>query len=147
MVTQSSSSGFIWRISWTEESGEYFPSFILPFSLNIRYSNVRKHTYLQLSYPRNDLTPRVLLLLLLLLLSHFSRVQLCATPQTAAHQAPRPIIMTLQLLLSLLNFHYCWNIQENFTFSPMNVLLTLRINRFLSQMYHIVILLMQNKFQ
>ena len=27
-------------------------------------------------------------MLLLLLLSHFSRVQLCATPQTAAHQAP-----------------------------------------------------------
>ena len=27
-------------------------------------------------------------LLYLLLLSHFSRVQLCATPQTAAHQAP-----------------------------------------------------------
>ena len=30
------------------------------------------------------------LLNLLLLLSHFSRVRLCATPQTAAHQAPRP---------------------------------------------------------
>ena len=29
-------------------------------------------------------------LLLLLLLSRFSRVQLCVTPQTAAHQAPRP---------------------------------------------------------
>ena len=29
-------------------------------------------------------------LLLLLLLSCFSRVQLCATPQTAAHQASRP---------------------------------------------------------
>ena len=28
------------------------------------------------------------LLLLLLLLSHFSRVRLCVTPQTAAHQAP-----------------------------------------------------------
>ena len=28
--------------------------------------------------------------MLLLLLSHFSRVRLCATPQTAAHQAPRP---------------------------------------------------------
>ena len=27
-------------------------------------------------------------LLLLLLLSHFSRVRLCAIPQTAAHQAP-----------------------------------------------------------
>ena len=26
--------------------------------------------------------------LLLLLLSHFSRVQLCVTPETAAHQAP-----------------------------------------------------------
>ena len=31
---------------------------------------------------------RQLLLLLLLLLSRFSRVRLCATPQTAAHQAP-----------------------------------------------------------
>ena len=31
-----------------------------------------------------------MLLLLLLLLSHFSRARLCATPQTAAHQAPRP---------------------------------------------------------
>ena len=28
---------------------------------------------------------------LLLLLSHFSRVQLCATPSTAAHQAPPPL--------------------------------------------------------
>ena len=28
--------------------------------------------------------------LLLLLLSHFSRVRLCATPETAAHQVPRP---------------------------------------------------------
>jgi len=31
---------------------------------------------------------RLFLLLLLLLLSHFSRVRLCATPETAAHQAP-----------------------------------------------------------
>ena len=31
------------------------------------------------------------LLLLLLLLSRFSRVRLCATPQTAAHQAPRSL--------------------------------------------------------
>ena len=29
-----------------------------------------------------------MLLLLLLLLSHFSRVRLCATPEMAAHQAP-----------------------------------------------------------
>ena len=32
--------------------------------------------------------PSSLALLLLLLLSRFSRVQLCATPETAAHQAP-----------------------------------------------------------
>ena len=32
-----------------------------------------------------------LYLLLLLLLSHFSRVQLCATPQMAAYQAPPPM--------------------------------------------------------
>ena len=30
----------------------------------------------------------ILVSMMLLLLSHFSRVQLCATPQTAAHQAP-----------------------------------------------------------
>ena len=33
----------------------------------------------------------MLLLLLLLLLSRFSRVRLCATPQTAAHQAPQSL--------------------------------------------------------
>ena len=33
----------------------------------------------------------VALLLLLLLLSHFSRVRLCATPETAAHQAPQSL--------------------------------------------------------
>ena len=32
--------------------------------------------------------PHCYILLLLLLLSHFSRVRLCATPWTAAHQAP-----------------------------------------------------------
>ena len=32
--------------------------------------------------------PELLSHLLLLLLSHFSRVRLCVTPQTAAHQAP-----------------------------------------------------------
>ena len=35
--------------------------------------------------------PDFILLLLLLLLSCFSRVQLCVTPQMAAHQAPPPL--------------------------------------------------------
>ena len=34
------------------------------------------------------ITLETFMLLLLLLLSHFSRVRLCATPETAAHQAP-----------------------------------------------------------
>ena len=41
-----------------------------------------------ISVPFEDSSPQTSLPLLLLLLSHFSRVQLCATPETAAHQAP-----------------------------------------------------------
>ena len=37
-------------------------------------------------------------MLLLLLLSRFSRVRLCATPQTAAHQAPVPGILQARAL-------------------------------------------------
>ena len=36
----------------------------------------------------NNYVPRTVLTLLLLLLSHFSRVRLCATPETASYQAP-----------------------------------------------------------
>ena len=45
-------------------------------------------------WKKSDMTERlmhthmVVLFLLLLLLSRFSRVGLCATPETAAHQAP-----------------------------------------------------------
>ena len=41
---------------------------------------------------------RRMLLLLLLLLSHVSRVQLCVTPQMAAHQAPVPEILQARTL-------------------------------------------------
>ena len=37
-------------------------------------------------------------LLLLLLLSRFSRVQLCATPEMAAHQAKLQTVINLQFL-------------------------------------------------
>ena len=37
---------------------------------------------------REGMLQSMRLLLLLLLLSHFSHVRLCATPKTAAHQAP-----------------------------------------------------------
>ena len=43
------------------------------------------YTFLKLNLEENCCIPRMLLLLLL---CRFSRVQLCATPQTAAHQAP-----------------------------------------------------------
>ena len=36
-------------------------------------------------------------MLLLLLLSHFSRVRLCETPQTAAHRAPPSLGFSLEL--------------------------------------------------
>ena len=45
-----------------------------------------KHSHGQCRPPYSNV--KQTLLLLLLLLSHFSRVRLCATPQTAGHQAP-----------------------------------------------------------
>ena len=49
---------------------------------NLGLSHCRQILYL-LSYQESHNET-----LLLLLLSHFSRVRLCATPETAAHQAP-----------------------------------------------------------
>ena len=56
------------------------------------------------------------LLLLLLLLSRFSRVRLCATPQTAAHQAPLSLGFSRQehwtgfkFHLLHLNYIYTWS--------------------------------------
>ena len=50
---------------------------------------VRKKEWSQTTWAWNLALPLTdLLLLLLLLLSHISRVRLCATPQMAAHQAP-----------------------------------------------------------
>ena len=43
-------------------------------------------------------------MLLLLLLSHFSRVRLCATPQMAAHQAPPSMGFSRQQYWSELPF-------------------------------------------
>ena len=42
-----------------------------------------------------------LLLLLLLLLSRFSHVRLCATPETAAHQAPPSLGLSIDSLFDL----------------------------------------------
>ena len=50
-----------------------------------RYCRARQPQSYQI-IPSNEHT-----LLLLLLLSHFSRVWLCATPETAAHQAPQSL--------------------------------------------------------
>ena len=49
------------------------------------------------SFPLNTL-------LLLLLLSHFSRVRLCATPEMAAHQAPPSLGFSRQEQWSWLPF-------------------------------------------
>ena len=46
------------------------------------------HSYFRIFGKHREIWRLFITLLLLLLLSHFSRVRLCATPQTAAHQAP-----------------------------------------------------------
>ena len=62
------SSILAWRIPWTEEPGGLL--------------SMGSHSQATPQTQRQNAQ------LLLLLLSHFSRVQLCATPQTAAHQVP-----------------------------------------------------------
>ena len=72
---------------------------------------------------------RLFPLLLLLLLSRFSRVRLCATPQTAAHQAPPSLGFSRQeywsglplpSLLFPLVFQKCWcGISANIPLSPL----------------------------
>ena len=53
------------------------------------YSPIKKKGIMPAAATRMDLETVILSeVSLLLLLSRFSRVQLCATPQTAAHQAP-----------------------------------------------------------
>ena len=68
------SSILVWRISWTEEPGGLqsmkFPG---------QSTEVVSLSFLQGMFPTQGLNPG-LPLLLLLLLSRFSHVQLCATP-------------------------------------------------------------------
>ena len=58
------------------------------------------------------------LLLLLLLLNRFSRVQLCATPQTAAHQAPPSLGFSRQEHWSGLPFPSPMHESEKWKLSP-----------------------------
>ena len=55
-------------------------------------------------YSKLDKSQTELLLLLLLLLSHFSHVRLCVTPQMAAHQAPQSLGFSRQEYWSGLSF-------------------------------------------
>ena len=61
--------------------------------------------------------PTRCLLLLLLLLSRFSRVRLCATPQTAAHQAPLSLGFSMQEHWSGLPFPFPMHESENWKWS------------------------------
>ena len=53
-----------------------------------------------------DISPQTFRMLLLLLRSHFSRVRLCVTPQTAAHQAPQSLGFSRQEYWSGLPFPF-----------------------------------------
>ena len=74
------SSNLAWRILWTEEPGG-----LLPIGL---HRTVHNWSDLAAAAVWRTLS---ITLLLLPLLSLFSRVQLCATPWTAAYQAPPPM--------------------------------------------------------
>ena len=58
--------------------------------------NTRRQSWIHCSQIWDGRTS--LLLLLLLLLRRFSRVRLCATPETAAHQAPVPGVLQARTL-------------------------------------------------
>ena len=92
MATHSSS--LAWKIPWTEEPGR-----LQSMGLQKVGHDLVVNTLTQWSQATNNFRnaqlmtvqkrlERSILLLLLLLLSHFSRVRLCVTPQMEAHQAP-----------------------------------------------------------
>ena len=71
--------------TWPQEWSSYLHfsrAQLLPLALSLECLGENKAPNLL------HLTSTVCLVLLLLLLSRFSRVQLCATPETAVHQAP-----------------------------------------------------------
>ena len=96
-----------WRIQWTEDPGrlQYMGLQSRTQMSNLTFTSL-KHTYTgtALIKPKNEFTAdgdcsheikrrlllgrKVMTNLLLLLLSRFSRVQLCATPETEPYQAP-----------------------------------------------------------
>ena len=75
------------KVKSESEDAQSFPTLSDPMDFSLPGSSV--HGIFQARVPESGaIAFSVLLSLLLLLLSHFSRVRLCATPQTAAHQAP-----------------------------------------------------------
>ena len=75
------------RVDWSPVLGWLESTLGLPNTvLYCQWIIIKKSSSLWNAYCNHMLT--YLILLLLLLLSHFSRVQLLATPWTAAHQAP-----------------------------------------------------------
>ena len=86
------SMGFFRQEYWSElpspSPGDLPDPGIQPASLALQVDSLPLSHQGSLEISRKLSEVKVAPLLLLLLLSHFSRVQLCATPETAAHQAP-----------------------------------------------------------
>ena len=77
-----------------------------------------------------------MLLLLLLLLSHFSRVQLCVTPETAAHQAPPSLGFSRQEHWSGLPFPS--PMHESIVSAKMKTSVSAKCYQFASQLRYLV---------
>ena len=84
-LLKTSSLVFLQAVFWISDLGHPTSSSPSPPG-SVMDNSLYVLSKLNTSYPSSPLDSP--LLLLLLLLSRFSRVQLCATPETAAHQAP-----------------------------------------------------------
>ena len=86
------SSILAWEIPWTEESGGLQSMGLQrgghDWARTHVHTHTHTHTHLEYFSCLPSLSSPKSTLLLLLLLCHFSSVRLCATPETAAHQAP-----------------------------------------------------------
>ena len=95
LVTRSWVLPMVWMYLWTESSPEHLDKtstqltlWLWPCGTLRREPNQNLETF---TLQNCILIKECCFTLLLLLLSHFSRVRLCVTPQTAAHQAPQSL--------------------------------------------------------
>ena len=77
------------RIFWGDGNLLYFILAAYSHKISLNGTHICAFYYMYIRY--NNMHHIVILHIMILLLSHFSRVRLCVTPQTSAHQALLPL--------------------------------------------------------